>query len=296
MPLTDYRCQGRGGKGVKGAATRGEDEIATVVVTTTHRTLYLFTTLGKVYAVRCFTLPEPKTGKGKHLSAFISLEENERVVAIRDSNLDGARYVFFLTRKGIAKRMHLGARDLEGVNRAGKRVLGIGPDDGIARVRLTTGSDELMFMTAKGQALRVSEEEFRPQGRSAHGVIGIRLDEGDEVVGCDVIAPNRQTFLITRGGIGKRTAYGEFTLHHRGGAGVRAMRLSDRTGDLVGSWGVEEGDELVVVSGRGRITRLSVGEISELGRAATGYTVVRLDEGDFVADVSVVRGAAPEEE
>jgi DNA gyrase subunit A len=294
MPLADYRCQGRGGKGVKGVTTRGEDEIALLTVTTTHRTLCLFTSLGRVYAVKGYMLPEPKTGKGKHLSGFVSLEENERVVALRDNRFEGARFVFLVTKKGIAKRMPVS--DLEGINRAGKRVLGLAPDDGIARVRVTSGSDELLLVTARGQALRVQEEEFRPQGRSARGVIGVRLDEGDQVVGCDLVDPTRQTFLVARGGIGKRTPYEEFPVHHRAGGGVRAMRLWDRTGEIVGSWGIGEEDEVVLVSGKGRITRLAAGEISSLGRTATGYTVVRLDEGDWVADVSVIRCADLEEE
>ncbi|EFQ22817.1 DNA gyrase subunit A [Aminomonas paucivorans DSM 12260] len=294
MPLQDYRCQSRGGKGVKGASTRGEDEIALVTVTTTHRTLYLFTSRGRVFAIRGFTLPEPKTGKGKHVSTFVSLEEGERVVTLRDSRLDGARFVFFVTQRGVAKRLPV--TELDGINRAGRRILGLAPEDTIARVRFTGGEDELLLTTAQGQTLRVPEGEFRPQGRTAHGVRGVRLDEGDLVVGCDVIEPGRQVLFISERGIGKRTPYDEFTAHHRGGGGVRAMKLVDRTGDLVGAWGVREDDELVVISAKGRMVRLLAGEISSLGRAATGYKVVRLDEGDEVADVSIIRCADLEEE
>lgn len=287
MPLQDYRVQSRGGKGVKGVATKTEDEIALLTITSTHRTLYLFTSKGRVFGVRGFMLPEPKTGKGKLIGTIITLEKNERVVAIKDSQLEGAKYVFFLTCKGTAKRLPV--QELDGLTRAGRRVLGLVGDDNIARVRVTSGSDELLLTTALGQTLRVSEEEFRPLGRQAQGVRGIRLDDGDEVVGCDIVKEGRQVLFISEHGIGKRTPYAEFTQHHRAGYGVRAMKLADKTGRLVGAWGVAGDEEIVVISSKGRMVRINTNEVSSLSRTATGYTVVRLDEGDIVADVSIVR-------
>ena len=287
MPLQDYRVQSRGGKGVKGVTTKSEDEIALLTITSTHRTLYLFTSKGRVFGVRGFTLPEPKSGKGKLISTIITMEKDERVVAIKDSRLEGAKFVFFLTRNGIAKRLPV--EELEGLTRAGRRVLGLADDDNISRVRVTGGTDELLFSTALGQTLRVSEEEFRPLGRQAQGVRGIRLDEGDEVVGCDIVSEGRQVFFISEHGIGKRTPYKEFTQHHRAGYGVRAIKLSEKTGRLVGAWGVAEDEEIVVISSKGRMVRIHASEVSSLSRTATGYKVVRLDDGDTVADVSIVR-------
>ncbi len=287
MPLQDYRVQQRGGKGVKGVATKAEDEISMVSATTTHKTLYLFTNRGRVFGVRGFSLPEPKTGKGKLIGTIITLEKGERVVAMKDSSLEVAKFVFFVTKLGTAKRLPVG--ELEGLTRAGRRVLGIAEDDDISRVRVTSGSDDLLLTTAKGQTLRVSEEEFRPQGRQAQGVRGIRLDEGDSVVGCDVVAEGREVFFISEYGIGKRTAYDEFTRHHRAGYGVLAMRLSGKTGNLVGAWGVHDEEDIIVITSRGRMVRICAKEISTLSRSATGYTVVSLDEGDAVADISIVR-------
>lgn len=291
MPLQDYHLQSRGGKGVKGATPKPEDEIALVKVTTTHNTLCLFTTRGRIFGVKGFSLPEPKTGKGKLVGSLVSLEPDEKVVAVRDMKHGDAKYVFFVTKKGLAKRLPI--EELEGLTKAGRRVLGVHGDDDIARVRITKGNDELLLTTAKGQTLRVDEAEFRPQGRSGHGVRGIKLASDDRVVGCDVRIPGRQLLLVSKHGIGKRTPYDEFTQHHRGTGGVRAMRLNDRTGDLIGAWGVAEDDELVVISGRGRVVRMEANEISSLGRTATGYTVVRLDDGDVVADISVIK-ADPE--
>jgi DNA gyrase subunit A len=287
MPLQDYRVQSRGGKGVKGVTTKAEDEIALLAITSTHRTLYLFTSKGRVFGVRGFSLPEPKTGKGKLIGTIITLEKDEKVVAIKDSRLDGAKYVFFVTRNGTAKRLPVD--ELDGLTRAGRRVLSIAANDNIARVRVTSGSDELLLTTALGQTLRVSEEEFRPLGRQAQGVRGIKLDEGDEVVGCDVVTEGRQVLFISEHGIGKRTPYSEFTEHHRAGYGVRTMKLSDKTGKLVGAWGVTDDEEIVVISSKGRMVRIQTKEVSSLSRTATGYKIVRLDEGDTVADVSIVR-------
>ena len=284
---TSYRVQQRGGKGVKGVATKAEDEIAIIATTTTHRTLYLFTNKGRVFGVRGFSLPEPKTGKGKLVGTIITLEKDEKAVAIKDSNLDGEKFVFFVTKQGTAKRLPV--EELEGLTRAGRRVLGISEGDDIARVRFTSGGCDLLLTTATGQTLRVNEEEFRPQGRQAQGMRGIRLDDGDAVVGCDVVAEGRQVLFISEGGIGKRTSYDEFTQHHRGGYGVRAMKLSEKTGPLVGAWGVQEDEEIIVITGKGRMVRIGAKEISSLSRSATGYMIVTLDDGDTVADISIVK-------
>ncbi|MFA0888370.1 MAG: DNA gyrase subunit A [Synergistales bacterium] len=285
-PLQDFHTQSRGGKGVKGAVLRGEDEIAIMTCTTTHRDLFLFTSRGRVFALKGLAVPEPKSGKGKPIRDLVSLEENERIVALKDSSLRGAAFVFFVTERGSAKRLPVS--ELENLTRAGRRVLGLSEGDTIARVRFTGGDNELLLTTAGGQALRVLEKEFRPQGRLAMGVRGIRLSAGDRVVGCDVLQEERDILFISERGVGKRTPYGDFPVHHRGGGGVRAMRLGDRTGEIVGSWGVLPEDEIVVISNRGRMVRQSVSGIPLLSRVATGSILVRLDEGDSVSDVSVV--------
>lgn len=287
MPLQDYRVQQRGGKGVKGAQPKAEDEIAIVSTTTTHRTLYLFTNRGRVFGVRGFSLPEPKTGKGKLVGTIVTLEKDEKVVAIKDNSTVGVKFVFFVTKHGTAKRLPV--TELEGLTRAGRRVLSLADDDDIARVRVTGGNDDLLLTTAMGQTLRVNEDEFRPLGRQAQGVRGIRLDDGDRVVGCDVVTEGREVLFISEYGIGKRTSYDEFTQHHRGGYGVRAMKLSEKTGNLVGAWGVQEDEDIIVITNRGRMVRIVAKEISTLSRSATGYTIVSLDDGDAVADVSIVR-------
>ncbi|MDR1886154.1 MAG: DNA gyrase subunit A, partial [Synergistaceae bacterium] len=287
IPLQDYRLQARGGKGVKGATPKPEDEISLIKVTTTHNTLCLFTTRGRIFGVKCYVLPEPKTGKGKLIGSIVSLEQGERVVAMRDMNHGTAKFVFFVTKNGLAKRLPIG--ELDGLTKAGRRVLGVRDDDEIARVRITNGDDELLLTTAMGQTLRVNENEITAQGRGGHGVRGIKLREGDSVVGCDVIIPGRQVLFVSEGGIGKRTPYDDFPTYHRNSSGVRAMRLNERTGRLIGAWGVAPDDELVIISGRGRVVRMEASEVSSLSRTATGYTMVKLDDGDVLADVSIIK-------
>ena len=287
MLLQDYRVQSRGGKGVKGVTPKAEDEVSLLSVTNTHRTLFLFTSKGRVFGVKGFTIPQTKSGKGKLIGTIITLEKDEKVVAIKDSQFEGLKYVFFVTRNGTAKRLPI--EELEGLTRAGRRVLGLVGDDVISCVRITSGSDELLFSTAKGQTLRVTEEEFRPLGRQAQGVRGIRLAEGDVLVGCDIVTEGKMVLFMSEFGIGKRTPYSEFTQRHRAGYGVRAMKLTKKTGDMLGAWGVADDEEIVVISSKGRMVRINAGEVSSLSRTATGYTIVRLDQGDTVADVSIIR-------
>ncbi len=289
-PLQDFHTQSRGGKGVKGAVLRGEDEIAIMTCTTTHRELFLFTSRGRVFALKGLFVPEPKSGKGKPIRDLVSLEENERIVAMKDSSLQGSAFVIFVTMKGTTKRLPV--CELENLTRAGRRVLGLSEGDAIARVRFTGGNNELLLTTARGQALRVKESEFRPQGRLAMGVRGIRLAASDRVVGCDVLQEGRDILFISERGVGKRTPFEDFPVHHRGGSGVRAMRLGDRTGKLVGSWGVLPEEEAVVISTRGRMVRQAASGIPLLSRIATGSILVRLDDGDSVSDVSIVADTA----
>jgi DNA gyrase subunit A len=294
MPLVTYRCQGRGGKGVKGATPKTGDEAAILTVSSTHRDLLFFTSKGRVFAIKGHVLPEPKTGKGRLVGQFIGLEKDEFVVAIRDSCLHGANFVFFITEQGTAKR--LPATELQNLTRAGRRVLSLSRGDRIARVRFTAGDDDILLVTSKGKALRTTEKEFRAMGRQARGVRGIRLAEGDTVVGCDIVREGRQSLLVSKKGIGKRTEFSEFTPHHRGTAGVRALPISDKTGPLIGSWGVSAEDEIILMTNHGRVVRIEAGDISVLGRGATGYRVIRLDEGDTVADVSIIHVGEEEEE
>lgn len=284
--LESYTLQGRGGKGRKGAFVHEEDAIATVSVTHTHRDIYFFTTKGRVLTLKGYMIPETKTGKGKQIAKLIPLESEEQVVTQYGGELGGVNYAFFITKGGVAKRIELS--ELADSNRP-RRVITLDEGDEIAQVRLTTGKDDLLLMTAGAQALRVPEEEFRAMGRSARGVRGMRLFPGDTIISCDVVNAESHILILSERGVAKRSRFEEFTPHHRGTSGVRAMNLGPKTGKLVGCWAVREQDEVIAITARGRMIRVAVQETPLLSRTAMGNITVRLDEGDTVADCSIVR-------
>jgi DNA gyrase subunit A len=294
--LESYTLQGRGGKGRKGAFVLEEDAIAMVSVTHTHRELFFFTTKGRVLTLRGHMVPETKTGKGKQIAKLLPLEEGEQVVTLYGGALDDLNYAFFITKKGVAKRIKLS--ELANSIRP-RRIITLDNGDEIAQVRLTTGKDDLLLVTAGAQALRVSEEEFRAMGRDARGVRGMHLAPDDVIISCDVIAQEdgpdadqeaeNYILILSERGVGKRSRFEEFTPHHRGTSGVRAMNLGPRTGKLVGCWTVREQDEIIAITTRGRMIRVAVSDTPLLSRVAMGNITVRLDEGDAVADCSVVR-------
>ena len=284
--LESYTLQGRGGKGRKGASVQEDDSIATVCVTHTHRDLYFFTNKGRVLSLKGFSIPETRTGKGKQISRLLPLEEGERVVTLSSGDLEGLNYVFFLTKDAVAKRIQLS--ELVDSNRP-RRIITLDEGDEIAQVRLTTGRDDLLLMTAGAQALRVPEEEFRSMGRGARGVQAMRLAPGDFIISCDVVCEDCDILILSERGVGKRTRFAEFTPHHRATSGVRAMNLGPRTGRLVCCHAVRGQDEMIAISTRGRTIRVAVQEIPLLSRVAMGNITVRLDEGDLVADGTIVR-------
>ena len=308
--LESYTLQGRGGKGRKGAFVHEEDTIANVAVTHTHRELYFFTTKGRVLTLRGHMVPETKTGKGKQIAKLLPLEQGEQVVTLYGGELGGVNYVFFITKHGVAKRIELS--ELADSNRP-RRIITLDEGDEIAQVRLTTGENDLLLMTAGAKALRVPEKEFRAMGRGARGVKGMNLAPGDVIISCDVISkkPDQSpagdtlfeaarsleshVFILSERGVGKRSRFDDFTPHHRGTSGVRAMNLGPKTGKLIGCWAVREYDEIIAITTRGRMIRVAISETPLLNRTAMGNITVRLDEGDLVADCSVVQMDEPVE-
>ena len=203
------------------------------------------------------------------------------------------RYAFFVTRQGIAKRVAF--EELKYNNRA-KRIIKLDEGDEIAQVRLTTGNDDLMLITRRGQALRVNENEFRSMGRNARGVIAITLKDDDKVISCDVVNDKQKMLVISKFGIGKRVEFSEFMPHHRNTAGIRIIELNERTGRLSASLAVRDSDEIMVISSKGRIIRMPVNDISVMKRHSVGTIIVRLDEGDSVAYCSLNRTGSGDEE
>ncbi|NJD67540.1 MAG: DNA gyrase subunit A [candidate division NC10 bacterium] len=284
--LNVYRSQRRGGKGMSGMATKEEDYVEHLFVATTHSHLLLFTNQGKVHWLKVHELPQlGHAAKGKALANFLQLGNGEQittVIPIRQFEVD--RYLLMATRRGIVKKTELNAY---GHPRAGG-IIAITLDEGdeLIAVRLTKGDDEVLLGTKQGMAIRFKEDEVRSAGRAARGVKGISLEAGDEVVGAEVVAQDAAVLTVTERGYGKRTDPQEYRLQSRGGKGIINIRVTDRNGPAVGVMLVQSGDQIMMISQEGRITRMRVDEISLIGRATQGVRLQGLELSDRVAAVT----------
>jgi DNA gyrase subunit A len=284
-----FRTQGRGGRGVAGAKLRDEDYVEHLLTTTAHAYLLFFSNRGRVYRLRAHEIPmKERTARGIALVNLISLQPDERVEAIIDTRTyeDGA-YLFFATRRGTVKKTRMGEYDSS--LRSGLIALNLHDGDELVRVVQTHGDDDIVMVSRDGMSIRFSEDDVRPMGRAAAGVRGMRLkNDEDGVVSCDVARDDGVMLFVSSSGHGKRTPLEEFHRQGRGGQGVRGMKLTAERGEVVAAFTVASDDEMLVFSSGGNIVRMSVNEISQQGRAATGVRVARLDEGESVVAVARV--------
>ncbi|MBQ9389540.1 MAG: DNA gyrase subunit A [Synergistaceae bacterium] len=287
QPLQSYRLQATGGKGKRGASIHEDDSIEILCVTTTHKDIYFFTNTGRIMSIKGYEIPETRSGKGKPVSRYLplNLEAGERIVNIAGAGDGDFKYAFFITRMGIAKRMSFD--ELKYTNRA-KRIMKLDAGDEIAQVMLTTGNNDVVMVTRNGLALRVSENEFRPLSRTARGVQAIRLKNDDRVLSCDVVDDSRTILVISQFGIGKRVEFSSFMPHHRATTGICLMELTEKTGKLSASLSVKSTDEIIAISSKGRMIRMPVKGINIMKRHSVGVIIIRLDEGDSVADCSFI--------
>ena len=292
QPLGAYRLQAMGGKGKRGANIHEDDSIEILCVTTARKSLYFFTNAGRIMTVKSYEIPETKSGKGKPVSRYLPLADRERIVNIASEDSGTYKYAFFITRKGIAKKITF--EELKYTNRA-KRIMKLDAGDEIAQVRLTTGKDDIVIVTRNGLALRVPENEFRPLTRTARGAIAIRMKNNDRVLSCDVVDDSRTILVISEMGIGKRVEFSSFMPHHRGTGGICLMELTEKTGRLSVSVTVRDGDEIISISSKGRMIRMPVEGITVMKRHSVGNIIVRLDDGDSVADCSVIKASDDED-
>ena len=296
VPLTVYREQKRGGKGVTGASIKEEDFIQTVFVADTHDTLLVFTTLGRVFAARAFEIPEaPRTSFGKPIVNVLQFQAEEKVAALLPIRAFAEDVdVMFATGQGTVKKTALA--DFKNINRNGIRAINIEADDRLIQVRLTHAGDDVLLITADGQAMRFNESQVRRMGRTATGVIGIRLSGGDTVRSFDVVDDSATLLVATENGYGKRTQFAEFTPHHRGGKGMIAIKDdSGRNGKVVAAHAVKEDQSVIIITSTGMMVRSPVSDVRICGRAAQGVRLVRLDEGATLVSASVADAEEAEE-
>ncbi len=288
VPVDHFRAQGRGGKGVRGHTVKTDDEVALVLSARALDTALFFTDRGKVYAERVYRIPEAgRTGKGLPVVNVVALQPEERVTAVvAVPDFDQGRYLFFATHKGKVKRPAL--REAASGRSTGLVAVILHEGDALGWVRLTSGQDEVLLVTAQGQALRIREEEVRPLGRHAGGVQGIRLREGDEVVAMDVVEPGGELLVVTAHGYGKRVPLEEYPVKGRATLGVQTInpRSLKTTGPVVAARVVQAQDEIVLVTSHGQAIRLRVKDIPRMGRTARGARLITLAQGDQVAAVA----------
>ncbi len=288
VPLTVYREQRRGGRGITGAAIKEEDFITTVFVAETHDTLLFFTNLGRVFAERAFEIPEaPRTSFGKPIVNLLQFQEGEQVAALLPIRAFAADVdVMFATEHGTVKKTALA--DYKNINRNGIRALNIDDGDRLIQVRLTQAGNDVLMITAGGRAMRFNESQVRRMGRAATGVRGIRLQEGDVVRSFDVVDDSETLLVATANGYGKRTEFSEFTPHHRGGQGMIAIKDgSGRNGRVVAAHAVKENQSAIMITSTGMMVRSPVSDVRVCGRSAQGVRLVRLDAEATLVSVSI---------
>lgn len=289
LPVDTYRSQRRGGRGITALNTKEEDFVEHLFITSTHTYIHFVTNLGKVYRLRGHEIPEAgRNARGTNIINLIPIEKNEVVqVAIPVSTYDENLYLMMATRNGVVKKTPLTEYDS---SRSG--IIGISLDEGdeLVGALMTDGSEEILLVTALGQAIRFSEDDVRPMGRQARGVRGITLEPGDAVVSIDAVRDDTDLLVISEHGYGKRTPLDEYRKTGRGGKGIRTLRITEKNGKIVGARVVRRDEELMVISAQGVMIRVAVGDISQQGRSAQGVTVMKLQEGDTVQAVAQLAG------
>ncbi|MBI4509232.1 MAG: DNA gyrase subunit A [Deltaproteobacteria bacterium] len=295
-PVTEYRAQQRGGRGVKGAGSGNDDFVAELFVASTHDHILMFTDRGRVYEKRVFDLPPGKRdARGKAIVNVVELQAEEKVIKMLPvKSFDPGWYVFMATKSGTVKKTELEA--FKNIRSTGIRAVGLDEGDELVSVRLTNGEMDVLLGTRNGYALRFREDRVRPMGRDARGVRGVAVRSGDEVVGMATVPRDSQETLLTvcARGYGKRTALAEYPTKNRGGMGVISIRTSARNGKVVALRVVSNEDHLILITDKGKLIRVPVEGIPVVGRATQGVRIMRVDEGEQVSGVE--RLAEPEEQ
>ena len=285
MPVDTYRSQRRGGKGITGISTREDDFVKEIFTASTHDTILFFTNKGKMYRLRGFEIPEAgRTARGTAIVNLLNLDAGEKVSAIIPiQNYADEKYILMSTKNGLIKKTPL--KEYDSNRTTGLIGITLKEDDELIDVRLTDGQDNVVLVTKKGLCITFDEKDVRPVGRTAQGVIGIRLDAEDIVIGMEpIISGAKSTLLaITENGFGKRTETDEYRVQNRGGRGVITYKITPKTGDLVGIRVVNGTEDVMLITDTGTIIRMNVDEISVLGRATQGVTLMRTNEGKVVS-------------
>ena len=290
VPLEAYKRQGRGGRGVKGAALKEGDIVEHLIKTTAHAYLLLFSNTGRVYRLKAHEIPKrDRTARGTAVVNVVQMRPDDKVAAVIDTrDYETYRYLLIATKRGMVKKTAF--LEYDSSRREGIIALNLKEGDEVVRVVPTSGKDDVLLVTRKGKAIRFKEDHVRPMGRTATGVIGQRLDDDDEVVAADVMTAGEELLVVTEFGYGKRTKLSEFPRKGRGGKGVIAAKLTKPRGQLVGAVVVNPDNEVFLISDNGVVIRMQLKTISRHGRPATGVRVMDLEKGAKVSAIAPVVG------
>ncbi len=297
VPIDTYRSQRRGGKGITGISTREEDFVKQIFTASTHDTILFFSNKGKLYRLRGYEIPEAgRTAKGTAIVNLLSLDAGEKISAVIPIvNFEDGKYLLMATKKGLIKKTAL--KEYDSTRKTGLLAINLKEDDELIGVRLTDGEDNVVLVTSKGLCITFDEKDVRPVGRSAQGVLGIRLNDEDEVIGMEsILAENKKATLlaITENGFGKRTELDEYRVQNRGGRGVITYKITPKTGNIIGIRIANEEDDVMLITNSGTVIRLKMKDISILGRATQGVTLMRTTGEEKVVSIETVENEEKE--
>ncbi len=295
-PADTYSAQHRGGKGIIGMTTKEEDFVEMVVSADSHSNLMMFTSKGKVFTKKAYLIPEAsRTAKGTNIANILEIDKDDKITAMIDmERFDMGGYLTMVTRNGIIKRTKV--EEYEYQRKGGKRAINLDENDELVFVAHTTGENEIVVATKNGFAVRFFENCAREVGRTARGVIAIRLTDGDFVAGAAIVNNEKQLLFITEKGFGKRTEFENFPRHNRGGKGVICHKVSDKTGRIADIAAVDESEDIMLITNDGTLIRTPVSGISVYGRTAAGVIVMRLSENAMIVNFAKVEKEEKEDE
>jgi DNA gyrase subunit A len=288
VPIDTYKAQRRGGKGVTGMTTKDEDYVEHLFIASTHDYLLFFTSTGRVYSERVYEIPEAgRAAKGKAIVNLLNVQSEEKIAAmIRVREFPEDQFLIMATAKGVVKKTCLA--DFGNIRRDGIIAINIDPGDRLIQVKQTNGKQEVMLITREGMSIRFNEQQARDMGRATRGVRGISLGDKDAVESLEIVDPQATLLIGTENGYGKRTSFDEYRSQNRGGCGIIAIRTSDRNGLVVGAQTVKDTDHIMLITAKGMMIMMSVGDIRVIGRATQGVRLINMEEGDKLVSVTSV--------
>ena len=289
MTVDNFKTQNRGGRGIKGMSTIEDDYIEDLLMTNTHNYLMFFTNMGRVYRLKAYEIPEAsRTARGTAIVNLLQLNPGEKISAmIPITSYEEGKNLFMITKNGIAKKTPI--MEFMNVRKTGLAAIHLREDDELIEVKTTSKNSEIFLITKYGMCIRFKETDVRAMGRTAMGVIGMNLDDGDEIVGMQIDTQGDSLLIVSEKGMGKRTELDEFTVQKRGGKGVKCYKITEKTGNVVGVKAVTDENEIMMITTEGVIIQIGMGGISMIGRNTSGVKMINLDDGVTVAKIAKVR-------